>query len=203
MTDEVKQSSPSEDSKQKEQLNSDEKTVFEKARLEHCIRLFKEENSRREGFEKTAQFYLTFITAFLGALFLKIDALETLSKLLTNKKPPVLISWIVYASIISMLLSLLLALVSILACIRVRRYKREFPANPALRLFSTDSLYTGGEDNKEFIKITAMTYIAAIEANFHITEWKGLWIERASLFVLSSVISLFIFLSSVTYLMLH
>ncbi len=102
-----------------------------------------------------------------------------------------------------MLLSLLLALISILECIRVRRYKREFPSDPALRLFSPDSLYTGREDDAAFLKITAMTYIAAIEANFHITEWKGLWIERALLFVLASVLSLFIFLSVVTYLMLH
>lgn len=204
MTDEAKQSFLSEDSKQKVRLSSEEKTTaFEKSRLEHCIRLYNQENSRRDGFEKTAQFYLTFVTAFLGALFLKIDFLETLSKLLTNKRAPAPIAWIVYGSIVAMLLSLLFALISILECIRVRRYKREFPSDPALHLFSPDSLYTGREDDAAFLKITAMTYIAAIEANFHITEWKGLWIERASLFVLASVLSLFIFLSVVTYLMLH
>ena len=104
MSDDAKQSFLSEDSKQKVQLSSEEKTAFEKSRLEHCIRLYNQENSRRDGFEKTAQFYLTFVTAFLGALFLKIDFLETLSKLLINKRALAPIAWIVYGSIVATLL---------------------------------------------------------------------------------------------------
>jgi hypothetical protein len=171
--------------------------AFEQSRLDHCIRLFNEENSRREGFDKTAQYYLAFITAFLGALFLKVGFLQTLKQLLAVGAVPMALAWIVYASIVLMLLSLFLALVCVLECIRVRRYKREFPSHPAIRLFA-------GDGNKEdFLRETAITYVATIEANFEITERKGLWILRASLFVLVSVLSLFLLLATITYLMVR
>lgn len=176
--------------------------AFEKSRLDHCIRLFEEENSRREKFEKTAQYYLSFLTIFLGALFLKIDFLETLVKLLKAQADHRIVVWVVYLSIATMLISLLLGLISVLECMRIRRYKREFPKNPSLQLFVPSSFYTGHEDSTSFLKVTAMTYIAAIEANFHTTERKGLWIERAAFFMLTAVLSLFVLLTAITYLML-
>jgi hypothetical protein len=171
--------------------------------LEHCVRLFSEENSRREKFDKTAQYYLAFETAFIAALFLKVDFLQTLSTLLIAKPVPVVVVRIIYSSIVIMLLSLLMALICILECIRVRRYKREFPRNPALSLFGTESFYAGGQREASFLRVTSLSYIAAIEANFHITERKGLWIERASYFILASVLSLFTLLAAITYLIIR
>ena len=179
----------------------DEQIAFEQARLEHCIRLFSNENSRREVFEKTAQYYLTFITAFLAALFWKIDFLKTLSNLLSTRSAKAAIIWITRASLVLMLFSLFLALISVLECIRVRRYKREFPGNPAHRLFAPDSPYSGGGNEASFLKISALTYITAIEANFEITERKGLWIERTAVCMLIAVFSLFVLLTAMSYLL--
>lgn len=57
MTDDARQSSLSENLKQGAQGSLVEEKAFEKSRLEHCIRLYNAENSRRDGFEKTAQYY--------------------------------------------------------------------------------------------------------------------------------------------------
>jgi hypothetical protein len=180
--------------------NPGENLEFEQSRLDHCIRLFNEENSRRERFDKTAQYYLAFITAFLAALFLKFDFLRTTAQLLTTRQASSVLVLLVYSCVIIMLLCLFFSLICILECLRVRRYKREFPSSPSLRLFANDSLYAGHENSASFLRITAMTYAAAIEENFHITEKKGMWIARASLFVLTSVLSLFFLLAAVTYL---
>lgn len=172
---------------------------FEQARLEHCIRVYNEEKIRREGFDKTAQYYLTFVTAFLAVLFLKIETLQSFSDLLATKGGQSLI-WITYISLGAMLLSLLMALISILECIRVRRFSREFPSNPAIRFFSKNSPYSGQENEAAFIKITAMSYISSVESNFYITERKGLWIERAAYFILVSLFSFFVLYTILTYL---
>jgi hypothetical protein len=45
--------------------------AFERARLEYCRRVFEREEERRQELERKSQFYLSFITLVLGAVFLK------------------------------------------------------------------------------------------------------------------------------------
>lgn len=178
---------------------SRDQVTYEQFRLAHCIRLYEAENARREAFDKTAHHYLTLISVFLAGMLLKLDSLQTLSQLLGTNTLPLGLARTLQVSFGLMLLFLLLGLVAVLECLRVRHYRREYPNSPAVRLFAANSRYSGVGDSATFLRTSAMTYIAALESNFEITERKGQWIERASWFVLCAVLSLFAVIGIVGY----
>ena len=50
---------------------------FEKERLEYCIKAYERELDRKKSIENKAKLYLSIITLFVGAVFLKISLFQS------------------------------------------------------------------------------------------------------------------------------
>ena len=94
---------------------------FVKTRFDYCKALYELERKRHEEIEKKAQFYLSFITIFIGATFIKIDFLESLENLVSQPSIPSLIRVSMYVTMFTIGLSTITVLISILASIRVQK----------------------------------------------------------------------------------
>ena len=109
-----------------------------KARYEYCLRLFEREQGRRENIERKAQFHLSLITIFLGALLLRLDILTDINDILEkSSSQPVFVNC-VYISALVFALCVMVSLIGVLLTIKTRAYNPEYPANPSLMLFNPD-----------------------------------------------------------------
>ena len=93
----------------KEDLTRTEKVSFEKTRLEYCSDLYKQGLEIREHLDKKIQFYLSFVTLLLGAIFLKLEFFTKLSELLKQQPVPLHFKWVTYIALLLSGLSVLVA----------------------------------------------------------------------------------------------
>jgi hypothetical protein len=170
---------------------------FEKARLEYCTKLCDREDARAASLEKKSQFYLSFATAFVGAIFLKLDSIKALADLLSNNAASKTVHDIVLGAMIALLLALLSALLSILESVRVRPYKSALPGNVTETVFLTDSEFLRGGDESKFNREIALSFATALEINTSINDKKARWVSVAAYCILSSVFALFVIISVV------
>ena len=178
-----------------EQKEREQQVAFEKARFEYCAKLYEREAERKETLEKKSQFHLSVITLFLGAMFLKMDFLETLRELIVQKSIPTPLAWSTDLSIIALALSLLISLIAVLQSMRLQRFKNEYPADIISSLFAPNSKYLEDENEPSFLEATAMSYAIALEFNSKINDRKATWVKVSWFGVLVAAISLAVFLS--------
>ncbi len=106
--------------------------AFEKARFEYCAKLYEREAARKETLEKKSQFLLSLVTLFLGAVFLKLDFLNTLHELLLQKNVPTPLSFSINISLILLALALLVAMLGVLGSMRLQVSRTNTPPTCSL-----------------------------------------------------------------------
>lgn len=179
-----------------------ERASFEKARYEYCVALYEKETKRNAGLETRIQFYFSFITLVLGAIFLKFDFFEKVKDLFAHNKVPIFISYILLISIAILGLSLLVSAFSILAFARLRTYIRTYPDNLVTALFAPNTQYLRAKTEEDFYEATAMSCALALESNVRVTDQQVKWVQMCSVSTYLIVLSLFIILSVSAYLLI-
>ena len=159
---------------------------FVKTRFDYCKALYELERKRHEELEKKAQFYLSFITIFIGATFIKIDFLESLESLVSQPDIPSFVRLSLYVIMCTIGLSTITVLVLILASIRVQKYR-----DPAFKdiktIFKESAKY-----NEEivFIRDISGLYSIAVEENKAVNDRKARLVKLAAISVLFTIILL-------------
>lgn len=179
----------------------EEQLAFERARYEYCSKLYEKEVERSEGLARRSQFYLSFVTLILGAIFLNLDFFEKVRGIIVQGKATPLATDVLYISITILALSLLVSLLSILEFSRLRGHTRTHPENIISSLFAPDSKYLPEKTEKALLYETAMSYAIALEFNMKITNQRAKWVQVSSISAFFVVLSLFIILGGVAYLL--
>ena len=176
-----------------------DETAFAKARYDYCFQLYKSEQERKDAIEKKAQFYLSLVTLFLGAIVLKLDFLKDSVGMLPKNLPPDLTT-ILYIAGGTFLVSLSISLMSILFSVHVRNYLIEHPADLTSALFSSTSEYLGENTVAELYTSTAMSYALATESDRIINERKSTWIRLSSFFLLVAFLAFVMVFGMIVFL---
>jgi hypothetical protein len=190
------------DSEMMEAGASEEQLVFEKARFEYCATIYGDGLHRKERLEKKTEFYLSFITLFLGAILLNTDLLSQLRDLLANVTAASSLTVLTYSSITALAIALLCSLLSILQATRVRSYTSPYPTKTAYHLFAPKSEYLDRKDSSSLFKASALSYAIAAEDNKKVNDKKAAWMRVAAFGVFIAVLSLMAFLVAVSCLSL-
>ena len=178
-----------------------ERLAFEKARFDYCAKVYEREKARKETLERKSDFYLSFVTLFMGAVFLKMDSLKTLGEVITQVATSPALRGLLYFSITITAISLLTALVAILESMRLRTFATEYPPAFTDALFAPDSTYLDEQDEPSLLRANAMGYAIALELNTEINQKKANWINVAARGVFAAVISLAALLAVAVYLL--
>ena len=164
---------------------------FGTSRYEYCLRLLEKEEKLKEVLEKKARFYLSFITVFLGAMFLKLDYLESVKEMFIKENPSVFVRLLIYVIISVFLVCIMIALVSVLKCVRVKEYMSGSPDNLAHSLFMPDSRFTRQKSNACLFMELARYCAVAVDENRELNAEKGKWLSICSGCLFISSVSLF------------
>jgi hypothetical protein len=197
------------------QTDPKDQIAFEKVRLDYCMDLFNREEQRKEQLERKSQFYLSFITLFLGAIFLKADSLLLLSELIDGQtiSPPLMT--LLHGSIIALGILILFSVMAILGVTRLWSYKGPYPEEIVYSLFSPDSDFTkkytqDEEDNQAekntqalWIRAIALNFAVALDFNKSINDRKSRWIMISSYGIFLAVAAFAILLSVIVYITIY
>jgi hypothetical protein len=94
----------------------------ETIRLEYCLSVFERQQETIGELEKKTQLLLSFLTAILGALFIKFDYLKTIAIDLTSNKLPFFVSLFGWLSLAMVAFSSIISLIYLLNSIRLRTF---------------------------------------------------------------------------------
>jgi hypothetical protein len=177
-----------------------EKIAFEKARLDYCMDVFNREEQRKEQLEKKSQFYLSFITLFLGAIFLKSDSLNLLRELTDNEAIAKPVITVLYLSIIALGILILFSVMAILGVTRLWSYKGPYPEEIVDTLFSPQSDFIEENTQAQLIRAIALNYAIALDFNKSINDQKSKWIMVSSYGIFLDVAVFAILLSVIVYI---
>jgi len=177
--------------------------AFEKARLDYCMDVFNREEQRKEQLEKKSQFYLSFITLFLGAIFLKTDSLTLLKEITENKAVPASLITILYLSIIALGISILFSVIAVLAVTRLWSYKVPYRDDIVFSLFSPQSDFIEENTQAQLIRAIALNFSIALDFNKNINDRKAKWIIISSYGIFVSVAVFAILLSVIVYMSVY
>jgi hypothetical protein len=199
----------------KTQTYPKDQIAIEKVRLDYCMDLFNREEQRKEQLERKSQFYLSFITLFLGAIFLKADSLLLLSELIDGETISAPLMTLLHGSIIALGILILFSVMAILGVTRLWSYKGPYPEEIVHSLFSPDSdfteIYTQAEEDNQAEKNTQALWIRAIALNFavaldfnkSINDRKSRWIMISSYGIFLAVAAFAILLSVIVYITMY
>ena len=170
-----------------------EDIAFAKARYDFCIQIFEREKENREALEKKAQLNFSFITIFLGAVFLNIGFFDSLKEILQNNQSA-LPTWVIYIPLILFAVSLFFSLIALITTVQIRSYRAEYPVNISHLLFDQDSEYLSEKTEIELLNKLALGYSKAVEHNRKVNQSKAKLIQLATYLITGAVISLFLVL---------
>lgn len=180
----------------------EERVAFEKARLEYCLDVFNREEARREQLERKAQFYLSFITLILGALFFQAENLTLVGELIGNENVAPLLTTITYITIIILGLSILFSVMAILGVTRLWSYRGPYPEEFVFALFSPESDFIDEQNQEDFVRASALNFAIALDFNKSINDHKSRWIMLSSYGIFLTVVMLAVLLAILVYLSL-
>lgn len=181
---------------------SNDDLAFAKARYEYCLYIYKNEQDRKILLEKKAEFYLSLITLFLGALVLKMDFIAEIKEILKST-PSLLLTQILYIVGSVSVFSLGMALFSVLLSVHVRGYFVEHPVDLISSLFNLNSEYLAARTDTELYSSTAKSYALATESDRIVNSNKSKWVQLSSLFLLISFLMFISAYGLVVYLKLQ
>lgn len=179
---------------------SEERVAFEKARLEYCLDVFNREEARREQLERKAQFYLSFITLILGALFFQAENLTLVAELIRKENVAPLLITITYITIIILGLSILFSVMAVLGVTRLWSYRGPYPEEFVFALFSPESDFIDEQNQEDFIRTSALNFAIALDFNKTINDRKSRWIMLSSYSIFLTVVMLAVLLAILVYL---
>jgi hypothetical protein len=178
---------------------SKERIAFERARLDYCLDVFNREEERREQLEKKAQFYLSFITLILGALFFKAENLALLEELTQNQVIAPLLVTLIYVTIVLLGLSILFSVLAILGVTRLWSYRGPYPEEFVFSLFSPESDFIDEQNQESLIRATALNFAIALDYNKSINDRKSRWIMLSSYSIFLTVAVLAVLLAILVF----
>lgn len=181
------------------ETSSNQRIDFEKSRLEYCLDLFNREEDRREQLEKKSQFYLSFITLFLGAIFLKTESLIYLREIQANPSISGILLTLFYLMILILAGLILFSVIAILQVTRLWSYRGPFPKDLVTALFSPESDFMEENDEAGLIRASALHYAIALEINTSINDRKSRWTMISSLGIFCSVLAFAILIGMMVY----
>jgi len=181
-------------------LIPNEPVAYAKARYQYCQQIFNREEERRETLEKKAQFYLSFVTLFLGAVFFNPEFLEKLARDLADPSISVYARVGLSISLAILGVSLFVALIAILKSMSLQKFKGDFPKNLFDALFNPASTYLDDKSEGGFYLTTAMALAIALENNVVVNDQKSKWVRLASYCIITGVCSLSLLLGIFTCL---
>lgn len=183
----------------KENLTKTEKISFEKTRLKYCSDLYQQGLNMRENLDKKIQFYLSFVTLLLGAIFLKLEFFTDLGALL--KKQPISpeFKWLTYITLLLSGLSVLVTLIALMIATRLRQYKIPSSESLVFDLFNKNSNY---KVEQTLIRDAALLYASATEFLRKTNKYKEKWGRIAEVTILITVIMMATLLGIFAYLSL-
>ena len=170
-----------------------EDIAFARTRYEFCVQIFEQEKENRESLEKKAQLNFSFITIFLGAIFLNIGFFDSLKNVLQNNQSAIP-TWVIYIPLTIFAISLFFSLVALITTVQIRSYRAEHPANISQLLFDEDSDYLKEKTECELLNKLALGYSKATEHNRKVNQTKAKLIQLATYLITAAVISLFLVL---------
>jgi hypothetical protein len=163
---------------------------FEKARYEFCLRAYQSEVERKERLERKAQFYMSFVAAFLGALFLKEGQLSVLAKAINGLRLGPGVVAVIYSTVLVLGAGIITALLAVIRAMALQRYKKGYPLMLVSSLFAPYSEYFDAPTEESIYRANALELALATEFNSKSNALKARWIKRASIGVLVSLICL-------------
>jgi hypothetical protein len=173
--------------------------ALEKTRLEHCITLTDREAKRQQALETKAQFYLTFVTVFLGAIFLNLEFATSLDTLISAPNTPAYLRSAVLIDLSFIAVLILIALIGIFESIRVKDYKEAYKSDLTLELFGYDLENTKPQRVEILVKDIAIAYSLALEHNKEINDSKAFWLKITSYCILAITLSVAVLLAMTSY----
>lgn len=188
------------------ELTLEERLAFAKARYMYAVKIYEQEIKRRDSIDTKAQFHLSFLTLFLGAIFLQFGFLDTLSQILKQPSTPVISIGIVRALIPIIGIVLTVSLFAILRVFAARKYLQPVYKNTALSLYGEsppeeNEIYF--DDEVSFIEETGILYSIAFDENFSRNELKARWLAVASFSTTLAVLLFAVLLAVIVYLLLY
>lgn len=187
--------------------SSEQELAFEKARFDYCLRLFEQEEKRKETLEGKAQFYLSFVTLFMSIVLLNIDFLKAVSDAISKVNANSSASdnfWvnIIHWSMVLWLSSILFALFSILQSMKLKKYEKGYPPHLSNDLFLDDLNYFKQKDEISLLEASAKEYGKSFRKNYTKNNEKAQWVGVSFFSILMSVFSLVLFLAGSLFLIL-
>lgn len=173
-----------------------------KARYEYCLRLYEREQDRRENIERKAQFHLSLITIFLGALLLRLDILTEINAILKKSNTQPILVNCTYASALAFAFFVILSLIGVLLTVKSRAYNPEYPVNPSLMLFNPNGKYLRKYTEAELFRSVAMTYALALESDSVTNNRKSHWLSLTSYSLIAAIFAFALFFGTISYLQL-
>jgi len=181
-------------------LTPKQQAAFDRARYQFCLDVFNREEERREALERKAQFYLSLVALFLGAVFFKLEFLDVLGDLLTARSTLPIYRLALAISLASLALSLLWTLVAIVKSTWLLSYRGEFPADLYTALFDPGSSFMATRNESGLLQSASMALAVALEHNMAVNNQKSRWIIRSGYGMIVAVFSLACLLGLVTIL---
>lgn len=176
---------------------------FEKTRYDYCTKLFEREVSRKQTLETKAQFYLTFVTAFLTVIFLSLPFLTVLQGFMHNSL--IGIGWrdAITLLLIALGIALFFSLLAVLAAMGIQNYKTGYPVPTYSSLFVPNPGNFEEGNEADLLNFTAKNFISALEDNKMNNDRKAKSVEIASYGILAAVVVLAVLVGICVYLQIY
>src|SRR5260370_11302169 len=176
---------------------------FEKTRFDYSIKMFENEGGRKQNLETKAQFYLTFVTIFLTAIYFSLPYLTALQGFMNNKMVSPTWKVAITVLLITLGIALLFSLFAVLFAMKIQNYKSEYPARPYSSLFVPNPDKFEEDSEADLLHYTARIAIEALEKNKEYNDRKAKWVEGASYGILFAVIILALLVGISVYLQVY
>ncbi len=187
---------------------NDQDTAFEKARSDYAAKQYDHETTRQSNLEGKAQFYLAFVTTYLGAIFLTLPFLQTIERWLGSGVTNWVWKVLLLGSIAVLGLALFFSLFAIYSAMALRRTGKPYPKELYLAIFDPGD-YTliekaneGKKSEAGLSKGAAQYYAAAAENRSRVNDARADRVRLAAMGIVVSIIALAVLLGVVAILQL-
>ena len=176
---------------------------FEKTRYDYSIKMFENEASRKQNLETKAQFYLTFVTAFLTAIYLSLPYLTVLQGFMHNNRVDQIWKIAITVFILALGGGLLFSLISVLLAMKIQNYRSIYPLLPYQSLFTPTKDKYEENDEAGLLRYTAEEAIIALKQNQEYNDRKAQYVKAASFGILFAVLMLTVLVGISVYLQVY
>ncbi len=179
--------------------DADGRLLCERERLNYCHQLFELEWKRKEQLEKKAQFYMTLIALVLGAMSLKGGLLDHVREAITSAAVGQSVKMLIFVELSVLGVAIITSLVIILKVMALRTYRRPRPPNLVTALYDPTVRADRDQNIVELLEEIATNYAIAVEANGESNGQKSVWLARAFLGALATLVAFAFLMATLIY----